>query len=437
MDIEEANEWIGSLRRFGIKPGLERVLQVLERLSNPQDGLVFYHVAGTNGKGSVCAMLTRILQACGTRVGVYTSPGLSGFNGRMVIDNEPISDIDFAKYAVLVKDAQNDLVMTDPLTEFEVLTIMALLYFRDAKVDTVVWETGLGGRFDATNVVRPSVTAITNVSYDHVEILGPRLTDIAFDKAGIVKPGIPIVTAADGEAYRIIEQVATEVSAPVIRVGRDVSMVATGSDHFMQHGAYRGLYRDAGHVLVSLYGQHQLKNAAVALAMFETQHPHLDVSSWRKAVDALASVVWPMRFEVLEGENGPIVIDGAHNPDAAAKLAMALDDFASLHSSPRNWRMLIGVLGDKDVRPMLQIMLPRADEVIVCRPNHIRGGDPETVGQMVRELSPDLPVTVISDVEEATREATKNARALVIWGSLYMVEDARKAISKLGLNYRI
>jgi dihydrofolate synthase/folylpolyglutamate synthase len=437
LNIEETQDWFSTLRRFGIKPGLERTTRVLASLGNPEKGLRFYHVAGTNGKGSVCAMLSAMLRATGARVGVYTSPGLAGFNGRMTIDGQRIEDDEFARYAACVRDVMEADGGEDPLTEFEVLTVMALLYFAAAAVDVVVWETGLGGRYDATNVVTPCVTAITNVSYDHVQILGPTLTDIAFDKAGIIKHGVPVVTGADGEAYRMIEQVAKTQGAPLMRLTRDFSLVRTGQTGLSQTGYYRGLHRDTGEVNLSLFGRHQLANAAVALAMLETQIDNRETDHWARAIAALPTVRWPLRFEVFRGASGPVVLDGAHNPGAAFQLSRALTDFSVSQGSQNEWSMLIGVLADKDVTPMLRSMLPHAKDVIICRPNHVRGADPADIRASVHMLRPDLPVRVIENVHEATSVAVREADALVIWGSLYMVEQARETISKLEMNYWI
>lgn len=449
MHVDEANDWIGSLRRFGIKPGLERVYAVLSILDHPESDLSFYHVAGTNGKGSVCAMLTAMLEATGETVGLYTSPGLGGFNGRMTISGQEISDAAFARYAKCVREAMEVLPpQMESLTEFEVLTVMALLYFRDERVDAVVWETGLGGRYDATSVVQPLVTAITNVSFDHVAILGPTLADIAWDKAGIIKQDVPLVTAATGEAYRIIKQVASDHDADVIRVGRDVSMTRMPQVAHRETGYYRGRHRDATNVVLSLFGRHQLDNAAVALAMFEQTHAGCSSSVWQSAVKSLQRVRWPFRFEVFAGPQ-PVVLDGAHNPDAAIRLRDALMDFAQtyglsdtmvteqVNGKQNGWDMVFGPLADKDVRPMLQAVLPLAKHVTVCRPNHVRGGEPAVLARAIAEMRPDVEVTVISDVEAAVVSAWRSGRPLVIWGSLYMAEDARKAIVKLEMDYWI
>ncbi|EPZ49005.1 bifunctional folylpolyglutamate synthase/dihydrofolate synthase [Alicyclobacillus acidoterrestris] len=435
MNVQEAFAWVESLSRFGIKPGLSRVQHVLAALGNPQTGLRFYHVAGTNGKGSVCAMLCAMSMAVGHRTGLYTSPGVDGLNSRMVIDGQPIDDSSFAAYATAIREAIELASSEDPLTEFEVLTVMALLYFADKQVDVVVWETGLGGRYDATSVVTPMVTAITNVSYDHVEILGPTLADIAYDKAGIIKPNIPFVTGAEGEAYGIVEKVAKSAGARVVRLGADIQIERTAYDDHYQTLCYKGIAHDVPAFELSLFGPHQIDNAAIALAMFELAHPDLEDADWLRAVAALRTVHWPLRFEVFQHGAAPLVLDGAHNPAAAHTLALSLQEMSAALSTAPLWHMVIGVFRDKDAQSMLKEVLPLAQDVIVCRPNHARGADPEEIRGLIEAQSPQLPVRIIEQPAAAVTEALKTPGPLVIWGNLHMVEDARKAISKLGMNY--
>lgn len=437
MNVVESNAWVSSLRRFGMKPGLDRVKWVLEQLGHPEERLRFYHVAGTNGKGSVCTLLSHLLEASEQVVGLFTSPGLGGFNGRISVASQPISDEAFARYATLVKDVLSDSRGAQPLTEFEVLTVIALLYFDERKVDAVVWETGLGGTYDSTNVVTPIVTSITNVTYDHVEILGPTLVDIAKDKSGIIKRGVPVVTAAVGDAYRIIERRAAREGAPIYQVGRDVAFVQTAMEKAHQLGSYRGIYRDAHNVVLSLFGRHQTRNAAIALAMYEIGLGRVSDALWQRALASLGAARWPLRFEVFRHERMPVVIDGAHNPDAAYHLARALEDFQQtmqLQGAPR-WRMVIGIFADKDMASMLRHVLPYAEEVVICRPDHPRGAACADVAELVGRLRPEVPVRMIEHVEDAVRQSMDGSTPMVIWGNLHMAEDAREWLLKTGLDY--
>lgn len=435
MNVFQASQWIHSLRRFGIKPGLERTKNVLTTFGNPEASLRFYHVAGTNGKGSVCAMLDSMLRVAGLRVGLFTSPGFGGLTGRMTVNGDAISEDLFAAYAGKIKTVMEKQELDDPLTEFEVLTVIALIFFHAQQVNAVVWETGMGGRYDSTNVVQPVVTAITNVSLDHVAVLGPTISRIAYDKAGIVKPGVPVVTGADETAYRVIEDVAQQIGAPVLRVGRDVEL--TGIQNHLEArrlGFYRGIDADRGNIEVSLFGRHQLVNAAVALAMFELGEKR----PWQlsAAARALQQVRWPLRFEVFwDRHHRPIVVDGAHNVGAARVLAEALVDFSRIHRLTEAWDMVIGVLADKDASDMLEHVLPYASRVLVCQPNHARALDANDLAEKVRRFRADLPVEVIPNVDQATAVMLQRSNPVVVWGSLYMVEDARKTITTMGIDY--
>ena len=250
-------EWMQSLKRFGMHPGLGRTQAVLSALGHPEQGLRFLHVAGTNGKGSVCAFLTALLSVHHS-VGTFTSPAFDGYRGRFVVNGRQMSEGEFVALASQVRDVCEKVTPDDPLTEFEVLTVMAILYFKHQRVDVVVWETGLGGRYDSTNVVTPLVTGITNVSLDHMDVLGDTVRQIAYDKAGIIKAGVPLVTGACGEALAVIRDVAADVGAPLHVRGRDFAEIPVDPTASLMH--YRGLYRDLWAVPLGLYGVHQMEN---------------------------------------------------------------------------------------------------------------------------------------------------------------------------------
>lgn len=424
-------QWLQSLARFGIKPGLERTSRVLSTLGHPHAQLKFYHVAGTNGKGSVCAFLTSILSTRQT-VGTFTSPGFSGYRGRFVVNGDPIQEDEFQQLAHAVKKASECVANEDPLTEFEVLTIMAILYFHRRQVDAVVWETGLGGRYDSTNVVAPVVTAITNVGYDHVEILGPTIEDIAYDKAGIIKPNVPIVTAAKDAAYRVIAKIAADKKARLYELQRDFQLVRETYDVQQQRTFYRGLRQDIGGLYLSLFGAHQCENAAIALAMYELavangNCPKLTDDELRMA---LSHTKWPLRFEIFEMNHQYIVLDGAHNPDGARRMAIGLQEFAHLRAIPlQGWTLVIGILQDKEAQPMLQALLPYAKRVILTEPNHPRKVDKETLRQWIGTEWMDVSVTTERTVADALQAARCFSDPIACFGSLYTVDEARKTIA--------
>ncbi|MCL6636817.1 MAG: bifunctional folylpolyglutamate synthase/dihydrofolate synthase [Alicyclobacillus sp.] len=454
---EAGLQWLQGLQRFGQKPGLERIRRVLAALDRPDAGLRFLHVAGTNGKGSVCALLTAVL-AVQQRVGVFTSPSFDGYRGRFVVAqpaswrghsggaadrNTPAGcervevceqQLPAEQLAALAERVRvtSDKVCSpdDPLTEFEALTAMAILAFAEAQVDVVVWETGLGGRLDSTNVVQPSVTAITQIGMDHAAVLGPTLRQIAAEKAGILKPGVPAVSSASGEALDVIRRRAQVVGAPLVVVGRDVAALASSRQAGLQTVHYRGLQHDWFALPLPLWGDHQVENLAVALAMYElacqagVTQP-LPLPDLRRALSAAR---WPGRFEVLSYQGQTVVLDGAHNPQGAAALAQALRAWSAQTGDGGGWMLVTGVLADKDVRPMLRALLPVAAAVWVCQPQQARAFPAADLAVAMKDAGWRGPLTVTSEVAAALRQAVAYGGPVCVWGSLYTVHEARKAI---------
>jgi dihydrofolate synthase/folylpolyglutamate synthase len=301
----------------------------------------------------------------------------------------------------------------------------------------VVWETGLGGRYDSTNVVRPLVAAITNVGLDHMDVLGHKIRQIAYDKSGIIKTGIPVVTAAEGEALDVVQSVARAEKAPLWIRGvhfAEIPSLAGGQ----QRMHYRGLYRDMWDIPVGLYGRHQLTNAAVALAVYELAcaeggYQRLSDAEIRAAMQ---TVQWPGRFEIFERNGGVVILDGAHNADGARQMVQSLQRFAAERGIPGDqWTMVLGVLRDKDVRALLRIGLPLAKRVIVTAPAVARAKKPEELAKDIRKdcewLRPDLEVAIAETVEQALEQATATSPWVCCWGSLYTVHEARQAIKEM------
>ncbi|MCL6631607.1 MAG: bifunctional folylpolyglutamate synthase/dihydrofolate synthase [Alicyclobacillus herbarius] len=432
--ITDALAWLKSRARFGVRPGLERMQKALAALEHPEQTLNFIHVAGTNGKGSVCAMISSIL-AQRLRVGTFTSPAFDGFRGRFMVNGTPIDPVDFSRLAEEVRKVSETALSDDPLTEFEALTLMALLYFQEQRVEAVVWETGLGGRLDSTNVVQPRVTVITNVGYDHQDVLGPTLRDIAFEKAGIIKSGgVPVVTGVRDEAWPPVRQAALRLGAPYFRHGIHFQAVCEQVTARSQRIYYRGLGRDVYGLHLPLFGRHQVDNVSLALAAVElceigAVSPRLSDEQWRQG---LAETSWPGRFEVHWHGGAPIVLDGAHNPEAAAALARALAEFGTLTGvGPGEWVMVIGILRDKDAVMMLKTLLPYARAVMVSRPETARAIDPEQLASEIRACRPDLEVAVENSVASVMEKACQTGQPVCVWGSLYTVDEARKTIQEV------
>lgn len=430
----DARAWLRSLQRFGMRPGLERISKLLELLGQPHRGLAFFHVAGTNGKGSVCAFLTALLGEQG-RVGTFVSPAFDGYRGRFSVAGERIDEPTFIRLAERVREAALRMVEAglESPTEFEALTAMALLYFQEQRPDFVVWETGLGGRYDSTNVVMPAVCAITNVGWDHVEILGPTLAHIAYDKAGIIKPGIPVITGADDTAYSVIAEVARAQRAPLFRLGSHFAAVRESEGLLPQRMTYRGLVGDVHGLHIPLFGAHQCLNAAIAIAMVEAaaqrgvcRRP--EAEEIRRGV---AKCVWPGRFEVRRQRGRWVVLDGAHNPDGARAFAAALREFGRARGIEQ-WTMVLGILSDKDVIPMLDAVLPLASRVGVAAPDTPRAINPRALANLIRVRAPGLHVTVHQTVADAVAWATEHDAPTAVWGSLYTVEEARQAMDHNG-----
>ncbi|MHB1627803.1 MAG: bifunctional folylpolyglutamate synthase/dihydrofolate synthase [Bacilli bacterium] len=430
QDASDALAYIQSRLRFGVKPGLERTAALLDRLDHPERPLRFIHVAGTNGKGSTCVFLAAVLQKAGFRVGLYTSPSLASFAERIAVDGVPIGGNELWRCTVRVKDAADPLADTalDP-TEFEIATAIAFLHFASCQCDIVVLETGLGGRYDATNVVTPEVSIITNVELDHTAILGSHPVQIARDKAGVVKPGRPVVTAAQGGALRVIEERAAAASSAAYRCGREFAVVSEGLGSLAGHSfSYFGVYQDVLGLRTRMLGLHQLENAATALCALELLARRGFGPSVREAMrEGVARARLPGRLEVLS--HAPLVLlDGAHNPAGARALAAALHAFAR-----SGWLFVVGVFADKDIGGVVAAVAGTADAVIVAQPRAQRAAAAESVAKHVRsQVAERVPVWVIPDVSEALDAAlavqsARGCAGVCVFGSLSTVSEARQA----------
>ena len=349
MTIEQAMELIHGVEWRGSRPGLSRVRELLHRLGDPQDGLQFVHIAGTNGKGSTAAMLASILRAAGYTTGLFTSPYLERFAERMQVNGAPVPDAEFAAVCQTLQPCIA--AMDDPPTEFELVTAAAMLWFRRRGCDVVVLEVGLGGRLDATNVISaPACAVITNIGLDHTEILGGTLAQIAREKAGILKPGTCAVSYPQAQEVRsVLREICAQRGIPLTEV--DVSAIVPLTDSV---DGQTFTYRGAEYAL-PLLGAHQLRNAAVALETVAA----LRARGWRipdATVHAgLAQVRWPARFELLR--RAPwFVLDGGHNPQCAQTVA----DNLARYFPGRRITLLVGVLADKDYPAMFAALAPRA-----------------------------------------------------------------------------
>jgi dihydrofolate synthase/folylpolyglutamate synthase len=402
--------WLFGLEQFGIKFGLENISAIVARLGHPERAFRSVHVAGTNGKGSVTAMVDAALRAAGHRSARYTSPHLVDLSERFVIDGRPVADSVLASAVEEVRDAIDGLRADGGLevqpTFFEVTTAVAFDLFRRAGVEVAVLEVGLGGRLDATNVVAPPellATAITSIAFDHQLYLGTSLHDIALEKAGIIKPGVPVVVGPlEPDAAAAIDDVAASRGAAVIRA---------------RAGECDGM-------TIGLAGVHQRANAAVAVRVLQI----VDAGGIPVPADAvaagLANPQWPGRLDRRRLADGrELLLDAAHNPAGAASLASYL---AEEGGDPRP--LVFAAMRDKDAGGMFAALLPAVGRLIITRASNSRSADPDALARQARAIAPALPITIVPQLGAALDAAWRASPRIVVAGSIFLLGDALKIV---------
>ena len=413
---------------YGIRPGLSVIQALLERADQPQQQVPYIHVAGTNGKGSVCALLAGALSAAGYRTGLYTSPHLHHFNERIQIDGVPIPDNDLAQQiATVTRDA--DILTSEagvrPATFFECATAIAWRYFREQKVDGAVIETGMGGRWDATNVGRPVLTIITPVDVDHANFLGDDLAAIATEKAGIIKPGVPVICGPQQEQVReVIVDTAHKVGAPLVWAGESVQIERLAQDWTGQKIRIATDNRTYRACKVSLLGRHQLENIALAVAALETLQ---DVGQMEIAESAirrgLSACRWPGRLQVI-ADDPLVVLDVAHNPHGARALMAAWQEL----ERQRPLGMIVGFLQDKDIAGCARIFGRRAEQFWTVPIDDPRGGTAEAVAEIIATTGRPVTASTWPAALDAARDWARSVNgAICIAGSLYLADSALNA----------
>lgn len=425
MNYEEALSWIHGIGRFGMNQGLKRIEKLLHYLGDPHKELKFLHIGGTNGKGSVAAFAASVLEVAGYRVGLYTSPYLEQFTNRMSING---ADIPEEKLVELVSRVRPlvEKIAADPSygqpTEFEVVTALAMAYFAAESPDIVILEVGLGGRLDATNVVWPLVTAISTISLEHTQVLGDTVEDIAREKAGIIKEGSAVVTQAKGNALCVLEDTCREKNALLFRLGHEFSAEKVSGNLIGQVFHYRGFGHDLRNLKISLLGDYQVNNAALALASLEILVKKGFYISEEAIRKGLANTKWPGRLEVLR-RSPLLVIDGAHNEEAFQSLRRALKNTFFY----RRLILVLGILIDKALENILEIIVPLADVLIITKPNSPRAADPNDLKKIADKLATGA-VFVEDNISDAVDLALSMARSpdlVLVAGSLYVIGDAR------------
>lgn len=420
-------DWLHGLAQFGIKFGLQNIRAVLGALGHPEHHFRALHVAGTNGKGSVTAIVEAALRSAGYRTGRYTSPHLLDLTERFVVNGTAVHQADMVAAVESVRAAVGRLQADGTLdvhpTFFEVTTAVAFELFRRHHVEVAVCEVGLGGRLDATNVLSPVACAITSIAFDHEQYLGHTLREIATEKAGIIKPSVPVVIGTMApEAEQAIAEVAHRQEAPLVRAmdGAHLGSAATGSDH-QQQFALRTRAHDYGQVTFALAGPHQIANALVAVTLIEQAAERGMPVGADAILHALATVRWPGRLEhVTLADGTKVLLDAAHNPAGAEALAAYLRTL----SPPR--ALVFSAMRDKDLPAILRPLASVVSRIVITRATNPRAADPPDIAALVRALAPALPVEVVEPPQAAVIHAAGGDMPVVVAGSIFLLADVMK-----------
>ncbi|MDD3570396.1 MAG: bifunctional folylpolyglutamate synthase/dihydrofolate synthase [Lachnospiraceae bacterium] len=426
MNYSDALKYIESIYSLGSDLGLERVQVLMEKMGNPQERIKIIHVAGTNGKGSCCSMLSNILIEQGYKVGVYTSPHLEEYNERYTINNVRIQNDELAKQVSIVKASCDELVAEGRITQptvFEVITAIAFNYFAEQNVDYLLLEVGLGGRFDATNVIhKPILSIITSISMDHMEFLGHNLSSIAFEKGGIIKENCPVVLYSQcDEVYETIKKITEERNAKLyftkeqgINVVRQ-DIAGTVFDIENQYLTYK-------EIKLGLLGDHQINNAATVLLACKALNDNGAKIDDESIFAGFEKARWCGRMEIVQKEP-MVILDGAHNIDGIHMLAESLERYFS----DKKITLLIGILGDKEYDKMIEMLLPLASKIVLTEPNNSRKWDVDALTETISNFK--VETFREKDIEKAydlAKSITAKEDVLCCAGSLYLIGELYK-----------
>ncbi|GCD81658.1 bifunctional folylpolyglutamate synthase/dihydrofolate synthase [Parageobacillus thermoglucosidasius] len=426
---KEALAWIHGRLRLGIKPGLERMEWMMEKLGHPERRVRAIHVAGTNGKGSTVSYLRHILQAAGYSVGTFTSPYVEKFNERISVNGRPIRDKEIVELVRAIQPLAEELETTElgAPTEFEVITAMMFYYFGKKNIqDVVIIEAGLGGRFDSTNVIYPILSIITNIGYDHMNILGETLEKIALEKAGIIKSGVPVITAVNQpEAWAVIAGKAKSLKAKTYRLGEDFSIVQHEANEDGERFSVETVFSQYPDLNITMFGAHQVQNAAVAVMAADYLRMCYSFLIEKEHIyEGLEKAKWIGRFERIS--NKPlIIIDGAHNAEGIRSLV----DTVRLHYPNKDVHVLFAALADKPLEQMIPPLAGIAKTITFTSFDFPRAASAEQLAALCDH--PDK--ACITDWERWLKEKRKQKRSddlFLITGSLYFIAEVRKFIKK-------
>jgi dihydrofolate synthase/folylpolyglutamate synthase len=419
--MQDPLERIYGLKSVDIRLGLDPVSRLLDRLHNPYNSYETILIGGTNGKGSIAAMVASILACGGFRVGLYTSPHLIDIRERIKVNQGMIALDEMMELIEEVKER-----MTESVTYFEFLTAVAFLYFCRKCVDIAVVEVGMGGRLDATNVVTPLVSGISNISFDHEEHLGKSLENIAREKGGIIKDGGVCITAVTQKSViRVLEDICRERGASLFKVGGKIKVKELGNGFF----SYKGIRKRYERLMCPLKGRHQIENAAVALGVIEAVATKGFSVNDDAVFTGIRDVQWAGRLEVLQ--HAPmLVVDGAHNAAGVSALAKALKN----EFSYKRLILIFGVLNDKDYRSMLKKLVPLVDRLIITKPDTVRAMPPEEIAAVAQKWQYHNRIEVAESPHEALKRALSIAGSddmICVTGSLYLVGEMKRIFSNI------
>jgi len=414
MNYNQAIDWLYSFQKYGIKLELDRIKFICKKLKNPQKNYAIIHIGGTNGKGSVCRFIGSILTCAGYKTGIYTSPHLQRFSERFLINDKEISEKKIIELVEKVKPIAKDMIKKDDIpTFFEIVTAMAFEYFSDEKVEYAVIEVGLGGRYDATNVVDPLVSVITNVSLEHQKTLGKTIKEISREKAGIIKDNIPAITAAKDDALDVIKKYANKKNAPLQVIDKN-HWETIDSQKFLINGSLNDYT-----VKTNMRGSFQGENIAIAIAAVESLEVNGVFITDESIAIGIEKTVNPGRMEIISS-NPCILLDGAHNIAGMKILKETLNDDFEFDKLI----LVLGILSDKNIEEMLKIISPISDVIVVTKSKNDRACSPIRLKEMIKKSNVVVKDS-ISEAVEYAKETAKKQDLICITGSLFTVGEAR------------
>ena len=407
MTYNEAIQYLYGLQLFGARPGLENTFALAALAGKPQARLRFIHVAGTNGKGSTCAMLESIYRTAGLKVGLFTSPHLVSFGERIQVNRQPINETDITRLTKQLQDWMQQFPQDSHPTFFEAVTVMALLYFEEQKCDLVIWETGLGGRLDATNIVTPLASVITNIQFDHQAWLGDTLARIASEKAGIIKPNVPVISAVDDPAaFRVLFETARQNHAPFWLITWAQTERPPVSE-----------------IRLPFFGEHQRLNAAVAVYAVKAVNPIIPVDDSCIQI-GLSSAFWPGRMQLVEKPGGKhYLLDGAHNIAGARALSRAVKSYFAV----RTPTLILGILKDKDCTAICHALAPLGTRILLVPVQSHRTEAPAALVTACQTANPAAEVLVCDSLQDGINRASQD-EFVIITGSLYLIGEAMELL---------